>query len=128
MMASIIDDCRQEMTRTIAVLKKDFARLRTSRATPALLDGITVDYYGAKTPLNQLASVVVPEPRLLVIQPFDRSGIGNIERAVLQSDLGLTPPRGRFNGPLASWRRSQHPRRVGRATRQHSAWSRGRAS
>jgi ribosome recycling factor len=90
-MGSIIDDCKQEMEQTIAAFRKDLARLRTARATPALLDGIVVDYYGAKTHLNQLASINAPEPRLLVIQPFDRSAIGEIERAILQSDLGLTP-------------------------------------
>jgi ribosome recycling factor len=90
-MASIIDDCRQEMGQTIVALKREFARLRTSRATTALLDGITVEYYGAKTPLNQLASLSAPEARLLVVQPFDRGAIGEIERALLQSDLGLTP-------------------------------------
>jgi ribosome recycling factor len=90
-MSSIIDDCRQEMEKTAATFKRDLARLRTSRATTALLDGITVDYYGARTPLNQLASLSAPEPRLLVIQPFDRGVIGEIERAIFQSDLGLTP-------------------------------------
>ena len=90
-MASIIDDCKQEMEQTVATFKRDLSRLRTSRATTALLDGITVDYYGAKTPLNQLASLSAPEPRLLVIQPFDRTAISDIERAIFQSDLGLTP-------------------------------------
>jgi ribosome recycling factor len=90
-MASIIDDCKQEMEQTLAAFKRELARLRTARATTALLDGITVDYYGAKTHLNQLAALSAPEPRLLVIQPFDRSAIGEIERAILQSDLGLNP-------------------------------------
>jgi ribosome recycling factor len=90
-MASIIDDCKQEMEQTVATFKRDLSRLRTSRATTALLDGITVDYYGAKTPLNQLASLSAPEPRLLIIQPFDRTAISDIERAIFQSDLGLTP-------------------------------------
>jgi len=90
-MASIIDDCKKEMEQTVAAFKRDLARLRTSRATTALLDGVTVDYYGARTPLNQLASLSAPEARLLVIQPFDRSVIGEIERAIFQSDLGLTP-------------------------------------
>jgi len=90
-MASIIDDCKQEMEQTIVTFKRDLSRLRTSRATAALLDGITVEYYGARTPLNQLASIGVPEPRLLVLQPFDRSAISEIERALFQSDLGLTP-------------------------------------
>jgi ribosome recycling factor len=79
------------MEQTTIALKREFARLRTSRATTALLDGITVEYYGARTPLNQLASLSAPESRLLIIQPFDRSAIGEIERAILQSDLGLTP-------------------------------------
>jgi ribosome recycling factor len=90
-MASIIDDCKQEMEQAIAAFKRDLSRLRTSRATTALLDGIVVDYYGARTPLNQLAALAAPEPRLLVIQPFDRSVISDIERAIFQSDLGLTP-------------------------------------
>ncbi len=90
-MASIIDDCKQEMEQTLGAFKRDLARLRTARATTALLDGIMVDYYGAKTHLNQLASLSAPEPRLLVIQPFDRGAIGEIERAILQSDLGLNP-------------------------------------
>jgi ribosome recycling factor len=90
-MASIIDDCRQEMEQTLVAFKRDFSRLRTARATTALLDGIIVEYYGAKTPLNQLASLSAPEPRLLIVQPFDRSVIRDIERALQQSDLGLTP-------------------------------------
>ena len=90
-MASFIDDCRQEMEQTVSTFKRDLTRLRTSRATTALLDGIVVEYYGARTPLNQLASLSAPESRLLVIQPFDRSVIGDIERAIFQSDLGLTP-------------------------------------
>jgi ribosome recycling factor len=90
-MGSVIDDCKLEMEQTIGAFKRDLARLRTSRATTALLDGIIVEYYGAKTPLNQLSSLSAPEPRLLVIQPFDRSAIGDIERALQQSDLGLTP-------------------------------------
>jgi ribosome recycling factor len=90
-MASVLDDCKQEMEQTLGAFKRDLARLRTARATTALLDGIMVDYYGAKTHLNQLASLSAPEPRLLVIQPFDRGAIGEIERAILQSDLGLNP-------------------------------------
>lgn len=90
-MASIIDDCKQEMEQTVVAFRRDLARLRTARASTALLDGIMVEYYGAKTPLNQLASLSAPEPRLLVIQPFDRGVMGDIERALLQSDLGLNP-------------------------------------
>jgi ribosome recycling factor len=90
-MASVFDDCKQEMEQTVGAFKRELARLRTSRASTALLDGIVVEYYGARTPLNQLSSITAPEPRLLIIQPFDRSAIGEIERAIFQSDLGLTP-------------------------------------
>jgi ribosome recycling factor len=90
-MASIIDDCRQEMEQTVGAFKRDLARLRTSRASTTLLEGVIVEYYGARTPLNQLASLSAPEPKLLVIQPFDRTAIGDIERAIFGSDLGLTP-------------------------------------
>jgi ribosome recycling factor len=90
-MASIIDDCKHEMEQTVAAFKKELARLRTSRASTALLEGIVVDYYGARTPLNQLASLTAPEARLLIIQPFDRTALSDIERAIFQSDLGLTP-------------------------------------
>lgn len=90
-MASIIDDCKHEMEQTVGAFKRELARLRTSRASTALLDGIVVEYYGARTPLNQLASINAPEARLLVIQPFDRTAIPEIERAIFQSDLGLTP-------------------------------------
>ncbi len=90
-MASIIDDCKQEMEQTVGAFKRDLSRLRTSRASTALLEGIVVEYYGARTPLNQLASLSAPEARLLVIQPFDRTAIGDIERAIFASDLGLTP-------------------------------------
>src|SRR5690242_6248603 len=79
------------MEQTVTAFKRELSRLRTSRASTALLEGIVVDYYGARTPLNQLASLSAPEPRLLVIQPFDRSVIGDIERAIFASDLGLTP-------------------------------------
>ncbi|MBI3767791.1 MAG: ribosome recycling factor [Deltaproteobacteria bacterium] len=90
-MASIIDDCKHEMEQTVTAFKRDLGRLRTSRASTALLEGIVVEYYGARTPLNQLASLTAPEARLLIIQPFDRTAIQDIERAIFQSDLGLTP-------------------------------------
>lgn len=90
-MGTIIDDCKNEMEQTLVAFKRELARLRTARATPALLDGIIVEYYGARTPLNQLASLSAPEARLLIVQPFDRTAITEIERALQQSDLGLTP-------------------------------------
>jgi ribosome recycling factor len=90
-MDPVVDGCRKEMVRTEEALRKELARLRTGRASTALLEGILVEYYGTKTPLNQIASLTAPEPRLLVVQPFDKSAVGAIEKAVLQSDLGLTP-------------------------------------
>ena len=87
----VIEDLRKEMERTLGALRKDLTRTRTGRASTALLEGITVDYYGTRTPLNQLAGLAAPEPRLLVIQPYDKSALAQIERSILQSDLGLVP-------------------------------------
>jgi ribosome recycling factor len=87
----VIEDLKKEMERTVGAFRKDLTRTRTGRASTALLEGITVEYYGTKTPLNQLAGLSAPEPRLLVIQPYDKSALAQIERAILQSDLGLVP-------------------------------------
>ena len=87
----VLADLRREMEETIVAMRREMTRTRTGRASTTLLEGIHVEYYGARTPLNQLASLNAPEPRLLVIQPFDRSAITDIERALQQSDLGLTP-------------------------------------
>jgi len=91
----MIDDTLQEtkdrMGKTIADLGNELKRVRTGRASLSLLDGIRVDYYGTQTPLNQMASLSVPESRLIVIQPWDVSAIKEIEKAILKSDLGLTP-------------------------------------
>ena len=84
-------DAEHKMKRAIDVTREEMSGVRTGRASPAILNRLTVDYYGAPTPLNQLASFSVPEPRLLVIQPFDRNAMSQIERAIMQSDLGLTP-------------------------------------
>ena len=81
----------EKMRKAVSVLKEDLAAIRTGRASPGLLQKLEVDYYGATVPLNQLASFSVPEPRLLVVQPFDRNAIGAIEKAILGSDLGITP-------------------------------------
>lgn len=91
MTEQVLDKLRQELEATVQALRRELARLRTGRATTALLDGITVAYYGARTPLNQVATLSAPEPRLLVVQPFDRSLLHEIERAIQQSDLGLNP-------------------------------------
>ena len=87
----VLANLRQEMEQTVTAMKRDMVRTRTGRASTGLLEGLTVEYYGAKTPLNQLASLSAPEPRLLVIQPFDRTALTEIERSILQSDLGLVP-------------------------------------
>jgi ribosome recycling factor len=79
------------MEQAVAHLKDDLAGIRTGRAAPAVINRVTVEYYGTPVPLNQLAGVSVPEPRLLQIQPFDKSAISAIERAIMQSDLGITP-------------------------------------
>jgi len=88
---AIFVQTQKEMDGSVAALRKELTKLRTGRASTSLLEHVTVDYYGASTPLNQLATLSAPEPRLLVIQPFDRSVIGDIEKAILKSDLGLTP-------------------------------------
>ncbi|MGI6604176.1 MAG: ribosome recycling factor [bacterium] len=88
---SIEHEAEGKMKKTLESLRKDLASLRAGRATPALLDKVSVDYYGSPTPVNQVANISIPEPRLLVIQPWERSMIGAIEKAILKSDLGLTP-------------------------------------
>ena len=79
------------MAKSVDATRHKFGSVRTGRASTALLDRITVDYYGAQTPLKQLATVSAPEARLLTVQPYDKSSIKNIERAILESDIGLTP-------------------------------------
>jgi len=89
--AELLADARARMSKSVESVAHELATVRTGRASPALLDRLTVDYYGAQTPLRQLASVAAPEARLLTIQPYDRSAIAAIERAIGESDLGLTP-------------------------------------
>lgn len=84
-------EAADRMDKAITAFQRELTTLRAGRATPALLDRIEVDYYGAMTPLNQLAGISAPEPRLLVVQPWDKNSIGAIEKAILKSDLGLTP-------------------------------------
>lgn len=91
MIETIKQDAEERMGKAVANLKKEFASIRTGKASPALLDRIVVDYYGVPTPLNQMAGVSAPEARMLLIQPWDKSALGNIEKAILKSDLGLTP-------------------------------------
>lgn len=91
MIDEIFEDLKDRMGKSIESLKREYSRLRTGRASISLLDGIRVSYYDTPTPLNQMASLAVPEPRLIVIQPWDKTAIEDIEKAILKSELGLTP-------------------------------------
>jgi ribosome recycling factor len=91
MINDLMKDANERMKGAIEALKTDLSRIRTGRASPALVQGVVVEYYGMPTPLNQLASISAPEPQLLTIRPFDRSSLGAIEKAILKSELGLTP-------------------------------------
>ena len=86
-----LKDAKRRMEGAVAALGSEFASVRTGRASTALLDRVTVDAYGTRTPLNQLATIHAPEPRLLTIQPFDRTIMQSVEKAIMESDLGLTP-------------------------------------
>jgi ribosome recycling factor len=86
-----LKDAEHKMEQALTHLREELSSIRTGRASAAVLTRITVEYYGSPVPLNQLASVNVPEPRLLVIQPFDKNSIGQVEKAIQQSDLGITP-------------------------------------
>src|SRR3954452_5010236 len=87
----LIQDATRRMDKSVEAAHAEFTTLRTGRASPALLDRVQIDYYGQQTPLKQLATINAPEPRLLTIQPFDPNSVGQIERAIQESDLGLTP-------------------------------------
>ena len=91
MAKQIINSVKERMDKAVAALSRELSTIRAGRANAAILDKVTVDYYGAPTPINQLAGVSVPEARLLVIQPYDKSILGEIEKAILKSDLGLNP-------------------------------------
>ena len=88
---SILLDAEDRMEKALASLDRDFSKLRTGRASTALVDGIKADYYGTPTPISQMASVSVPDSRTLTIQPWDKGGFAAVEKAILKSDLGLTP-------------------------------------
>jgi ribosome recycling factor len=91
LIGELLADARERMTKSVDTIRHEFGSVRTGRASPALLDRITVDYYGTATPLKQLSTITAPEARLLTIQPYDKSSIKSIERAILESDIGLTP-------------------------------------
>jgi len=87
----ILSELRQKMNKAVDALKKDFRKIRTGRASTALLDGIKVDCYDTKMPIDQVATISAPESRLLTIQPWDQTLMGNVEKSILKSELGLTP-------------------------------------
>ena len=90
-MQQVLANCEDRMKKSVGALETDYLALRTGRASAAIFDKVRVDYYGQETPLNQVASVSVPEARLVVIQPWDKSLLGAIEKAIQKSDLGLNP-------------------------------------
>jgi len=89
--AEVLESSKQDVEKTLAAFRKELSHVRTGRAHTALLEGITVDYYGTKTPLNQVATLSAPEATLLVVQPYDKGVLGAIEKAIKSSDLGLNP-------------------------------------
>jgi len=91
MIQDILNEHEERMKKSIEALKREFASLRAGRATPSLLDKVMVDYYGTPTPVNQVAKVAVPEPRMILIQPWEKPMLHEIEKALMKSDLGLTP-------------------------------------
>ncbi|UII57442.1 ribosome recycling factor [Cytobacillus spongiae] len=91
MAKQVIDHTKERMSKAIQAYSRELASIRAGRANASLLDRISVDYYGAPTPVNQLAGISIPEARMLVIQPYDKTVLGDIEKAILKSDLGLNP-------------------------------------
>ena len=89
--ALVLDEAKEAMEKSIRSFRIELQKVRTGRANPAILDGVQVDYYGTPTPLNQLANLSAPDPRLIVVSPYDKGSLGEIERAILKADLGLTP-------------------------------------
>ena len=92
-MSAIIDQAKEQMNKSVEATKENFMGIRTGRANPALLNGIMVDYYGAPTPIKAVASIGVPEPRTLSVTPFDASQANDVEKAIRDSDLGVSPNR-----------------------------------
>jgi ribosome recycling factor len=91
MRKEVLASTREKMQKTVDHVRHEFATIRTGRASTSLLDSINVEYYGSSVPLNQTANISVPDARLLLITPYDKGALGNIEKAILKSDLGLTP-------------------------------------
>lgn len=91
MLKETYKETKEKMDKTISALKRELAKIRTGRANPSLIEELKVDYYGTPTPMKQLAGIAVPEPRLIVIQPWDKNSINDIEKSIQSSDLGLNP-------------------------------------
>lgn len=91
MIDALLEDARERMSKSVESTQHEFSTVRTGRASPSLLERVVVDYYGAITPLNQLATISAPEARLITVQPYDKSSIKNIEKAINESDVGLNP-------------------------------------
>ncbi|EPD52719.1 ribosome recycling factor [Paenisporosarcina sp. FSL H8-0542] len=91
MSKQVIDQTKERMTKAIQALSRELSTIRAGRASASLLDKIFVDYYGAPTPINQIAGIATPEARLLTIQPYDKTALGDIEKAIQKSDLGISP-------------------------------------
>ncbi len=124
MVESTFQDTREKMDKTIAALQNELRKVRTGRASVSLLDSVKVDYYGTLTPLNQMASLSVPESRLINIQPWDASMIKEIEKAILKANLGLTPSNdGKLVRvsipPLTEDRRKEIVKQVGKTSEEH---------
>jgi ribosome recycling factor len=124
MIEETYQETRDRMGKTITALKNELKRIRTGRASASLMDGIKLDYYGTLTPLNQMATIAVPESRLITIQPWDASIIKDIEKAILKSDLGLTPSNdGKLIRiaipPLSEERRKELVKLVNKSCEEH---------
>jgi len=122
--ASIEAEAREGMEKAIRRLKAELQKIRTGRANVALLDGVQVDYYGTSTPLNQLANLTTPDPRLIVVSPYDKGAIGDIEKSIMKADLGLSPSNdGKVVRvpvpPLTEERRKELVKQVHRAAEDH---------
>lgn len=122
--AIVLDEARQAMEKSIRSFRIELQKVRTGRANPAILDGVQIDYYGTPTPLNQLANLSAPDPRLIVVSPYDKSTLGDIEKAILKADLGLTPANdGKLVRipipPLTEERRRELVKQIKRSAEQH---------
>lgn len=120
---SSLDTARSNMKKSIAVFERDLGGIRAGRANASLLDRVNVEYYGAPTPLNQIASITIPEPRVLLVNPYDKTALGDIEKGILSSDLGITPANDgdviRIVIPqLTSERRQEIAKEVGKLAEQ----------